>query len=287
MTRFILTPLLLSVLAACQAPTLLSQRPVDTSSLQRQSTGLRVAKPPVEVMTSPNFNERPEGAKISAIVLHHTAMAGDARETGRFFANPKAGASAHFTVDRTGYIVESVPEHLRSWHAGRSEFQGVGDVNNYSIGIEICNVGDGSEAYSDAQYETLIRLVSYLVKQYQIPLDRITRHRDVAVPAGRKIDTSNNFSVQRVLNGVKAVMAGTYQSPVQRPPQVLNIGDTREVVVQAGQTTFALLAEMHLDHETRAIEIAHLNPQVRDGFILPGTRVKIPTTYALFATLAR
>lgn len=284
MTRCI--PLLMLALVACQAPLTLNAN--NPTGLQRQSAAVpRLAKPPVEVMTSPNFNERPEGAKISAIVLHHTAMAGDARETGRFFANPKAGASAHFTVDRTGYIVASVPENLRAWHAGRSEFQGVGDVNNYSIGIEICNVGDGSEVYSDAQYDTLIRLVGYLVKQYQIPLDRITRHRDVAIPAGRKIDTSNNFSVQRVVNGVNALMAGHYQSPTPRPPQALNIGDSREVIAQAGQTTFALLAEMHLDHETRTVELAHLNPQLRDGFILPGTRVKIPTTYALFAALAR
>jgi N-acetylmuramoyl-L-alanine amidase len=213
------TALLLSSLAlsACALmPNPLNQ-PLNRSNnptLNAQSRSVRsVLRPDVLQMPSPNHNERPANAKINTIVLHHTAMAGDARAVARFFANPKAGASSHYIVDRDGSLVQPVADDRRSWHAGKSEFNGVGDVNNFSIGIEICNVGDSQEPYSDAQYDGIIRLVGWLVQTYQVPLNQITRHRDVAVPKGRKIDTSNNFSVERVVTGVRALFKWLLCSP--------------------------------------------------------------------------
>lgn len=241
-----------------------------------------LAKPDVITTTSPNQNDRPDGARISAIVLHHTATTDSARQVAAFFANPKAQVSSHYIVDRTGYIVQPVPDNLRSWHAGRSEFLGKSNVNDFSIGIEICNVGDSLEPYSDVQYDAVIRLVAWLVEEYHIPLTSITRHRDVAIPAGRKIDTSNNFSVARVVDGVKAMMAGTYAPPVQNAPQTpVQVPAFKEVTVSANEKTMADLADIYLDAPSRAAEIQQLNPQIQPNALKPGQKVKLPTNLNL------
>lgn len=229
-------------------------------------------------MPSPNLNERPAETAISAIVLHHTAMAGSARDVGNFFARPSAGVSSHYVVDRSGYIVQPVADAQRAWHAGKSEFQGRQNVNDFSIGIEICNLGDSVEPYSDLQYDAIIRLVAHLVSQYQVPLTGITRHRDIALPHGRKIDTSNNFSVERVLDGVKAVLDGSYAPPVDSsPPPAQIVPPFKEVTVQPGQRSMQDLADIYLDNSNRWVEIRALNPQLKPDQLNVGQRVKLPT----------
>jgi N-acetyl-anhydromuramyl-L-alanine amidase AmpD len=152
---------------------------------------------------SPNTNERPLGAHITCIVLHHTHRYETALATARYFQSPASQVSAHYIVDRDGSLVRCVPDDKRAWHAGVSRFQGVDNVNDYSIGIEIANRGDNVDPYPEAQMQTVIRLVTWLCRQYGIAPERITRHRDVALPAGRKDDPSDSFDFARVLRAVE------------------------------------------------------------------------------------
>jgi N-acetylmuramoyl-L-alanine amidase len=154
---------------------------------------------------SPNRNDRPVGSRISCIVLHHTHRAESALATARFFQSPASQVSAHYIVDRDGSLVRCVPDDQRAWHAGVSRFQGVDNVNDFSVGIEIANRGDNVEPYPEPQLTTVIRLVSWLSRRYDIPVARITRHRDVALPPGRKVDPSDNFDFARVLREVAAM----------------------------------------------------------------------------------
>ncbi len=274
-------PLSLVFMAACSTQSQVPNPNLLRPNLQAQSTKRAIPKPPVTVITSPNQNDRPDGTKISAIVLHHTASQGSANAVGRFFQNPAVKVSSHFVVDRTGYLVEPVSEEGRSWHAGRSTFQGQGNVNDFSIGIEICNVGDSQEPYPDAQYDSTIKLVAYLMDKYEIPVTGITRHRDIGIPAGRKIDTSNNFSMERVFAGVTALREGTYQSPPAKAPIAVNIPDFIEVKVSNGQS-FEDLADIYLDVPERAKELAELNPVVASRGLRAGDTVRIPTDYAYY-----
>lgn len=275
-----LSALLLSsaVLAACAV----APQGSLPSALRSFGAHRAADKPEVISIPSPNQNERPAGAGVSAIILHHTATGDNARQVAAFFTNPKAQVSSHYIVDRSGYIVQPVTDDLRAWHAGKSEFLGKQNVNDFSIGIEICNLGDSVEPYPDAEYDAVIRLVAYLVKQYNLPLTSIARHRDVALPKGRKIDTSDNFSVQRVLDGVKKVLDGTYVPPspsnVPQPP----VPAFKEVTVAAGQTSITDLADIYLDAPSRAPEIQLLNPQIsQPNQLKPGQRVKLPTNLSL------
>ena len=243
---------------------------------------VKLNKPATIDMPSPNKNARPAGTTINTIVLHHTASKSDAKATGRFFTDPAAKVSAHYTVDRTGYIVQSVPDSEVSWHAGKSQFNGVQNANDFSIGIEISNVGDNVEPYPDAQYDAIIKLVAYLSKTYNVPSSNITRHRDICIPVGRKPDTSNNFSTQKVLDGVKSALTGQY-NPEIKPYKPFTVPATIAIMTEE-EMSFADLADIYLDNEVRANEIMLLNPTFKNR-VPKNSVVKIPTDYKYFYEL--
>ncbi|MBC7542659.1 MAG: N-acetylmuramoyl-L-alanine amidase [Candidatus Sericytochromatia bacterium] len=174
-----------------------------TPAIRPKPQALRL--PAIAELLSPNCNERSRRA-ITAIVLHHTASPDDALGIARYFFNPESRVSSHYIVGRNGSLVRCVPDFKRAWHAGPSIFRGVPDVNEYSIGIEICNRGDGAEVYPPNQVATVCKLVANLAKQYGIPLAHVTRHRDVAVPKGIKVDPSNNFDFLRVIRTTQSLL---------------------------------------------------------------------------------
>ena len=118
--RFAITLIVSSLLLSCSQKNQLFPSS-DQINILSNDTPVVIPKPEVISMISPNQNDRPQDTKISAIVLHHTASAADAKAVGKFFANPESKVSAHYTVDRTGYLVQSVEDNFRAWHAGKSE----------------------------------------------------------------------------------------------------------------------------------------------------------------------
>jgi len=74
------------------------------------------------------------------IVMHYTAgnTAYGAIDT---LTRRGSNASAHVVVDKDGTITQLVPFNVKAWHAGPSRYKGYSGLNNYSIGIEIVNIG--------------------------------------------------------------------------------------------------------------------------------------------------
>src|SRR3546814_7526826 len=87
---------------------------------------------------SPNFDER--ARPVTMLVLHYTGMV-DAASAIERLRDPEAGVSSHYLVAEDGQVLRLVDEDKRAWHAGRSHWRGVTDVNSASIGIEIVNPG--------------------------------------------------------------------------------------------------------------------------------------------------
>jgi len=75
-------------------------------------------------------------------------------------------------------------DYLRAWHAGAGKWGNITDVNSNSIGIEIDN--NGIDSFSTAQINTLLGVLAFVKKEYNIPAENFIGHSDVA-PA-RKID---------------------------------------------------------------------------------------------------
>src|SRR3546814_13052806 len=117
---------------------------------------------------SPNFDER--SLPISMIILHYTGMKTGAEAIDRL-ADPEAKVSAHYVVSEDGQITHMVPEDKRAWHAGKSHWRGVSDINSASVGIEIVNQGHewGYVPVPDPQVASVVRLVHLTQERHTTP----------------------------------------------------------------------------------------------------------------------
>ncbi|MDV3457012.1 N-acetylmuramoyl-L-alanine amidase [Sphingomonas sp. HF-S4] len=140
---------------------------------------------------SPNFDARE--LPVSMIVLHYTGMESGKAAIDRL-RDPEAKVSAHYLVDEDGTILKLVDERHRAWHAGRSHWRGVTDINSASIGIEIVNPGHefGYRPFPEAQMGALIPLVADIKERHGITRGNVVGHSDVA-PA-RKQDPGELFN---------------------------------------------------------------------------------------------
>ena len=85
---------------------------------------------------SPNFDERDPAVPLQFIVLHYTGMpTGD--EALQRLCDPASKVSAHYLVDEVGALTQLVDDSKRAWHAGKSFWRGISDINSASLGIEL------------------------------------------------------------------------------------------------------------------------------------------------------
>jgi N-acetylmuramoyl-L-alanine amidase len=147
--------------------------------------------PLAEWRGSPNHDVR--GARL--VVLHHTDMesAESALQTLQT-RNSGGRVSAHYLVGRDGRLYQLVAEALRAWHAGGGQWQGQGDLNSASIGIEIDN--DGESPFPEVQIATLLRLLDDITTRTGIPRHDVIGHADLAPT--RKRDPSVFFPWARL-----------------------------------------------------------------------------------------
>ncbi|HEX8231071.1 MAG TPA: N-acetylmuramoyl-L-alanine amidase [Chloroflexia bacterium] len=154
---------------------------------------------------SPNCDSR-NGAAVRAIVIHATAGVNSLAH----LRNPAPGGkrenavSAHDLIAKDGTIFHLCDYGTRAWHAGRAAIPPhTGDVNGFSIGIEIENLNDGIDPYPPAQMEAAVELVQNLVNQFGISRQFVVTHAACALPRGRKNDPQPPaFNMQRFLDDV-------------------------------------------------------------------------------------
>jgi N-acetylmuramoyl-L-alanine amidase len=144
---------------------------------------------------SPNFDERT--MPVSILVLHYTGMPDAAGAIARL-TDPAAKVSSHYLIAEDGQILRLVAEDKRAWHAGKSHWRGLDNLNSASIGIEIVNPGHefGYRPFPEAQIDALIPLVSDIVGRYGITRGNVVGHSDIA-PA-RKQDPGELFPWYRL-----------------------------------------------------------------------------------------
>lgn len=149
----------------------------------------------IEAVPSPSYNDRK--FDVDMLVLHYTGMQTGQAALDRM-CDPSAEVSAHYMVWEDGRIVQLVGEDKRAWHAGVSSWQGDGDLNSRSIGVEIVNGGhdfplEGGvlPPYPRAQVDALVELCDGILTRWTIPPTRIVGHSDIA--PGRKADPGEHF----------------------------------------------------------------------------------------------
>ncbi|BBE34471.1 N-acetyl-anhydromuramyl-L-alanine amidase [Sphingosinicella microcystinivorans] len=144
---------------------------------------------------SPNHDAR--SMPVSMVVLHYTGMQSGTAALQRL-TDAEAKVSAHYMIAEDGNVLRLVDEERRAWHAGKSFWRGISDVNSASIGIEIVNPGHefGYRPFPEAQMDALIPLLAEIVKRHGIRPGNVVGHSDIA-PA-RKIDPGELFDWPRL-----------------------------------------------------------------------------------------
>ena len=166
-------------------------------------------------------NKSARTRKVEMVVIHTTVCPQTSqtnRERITRWITAKGNASTHMTILRDGTVLQGVPTTECAWHAGSSAWTTAsgrkitGSVNQYSIGIDIDNIGrltkrsDGLydcygkrwggesicvggvyvEPFTAAQIKSLIEILSYVVPAYGIDRYDVVGHADVS--PGRKVD---------------------------------------------------------------------------------------------------
>lgn len=165
---------------------------------------------------SPNWDER--ALPVSMVVLHYTGMQSGQEAVDRL-CDPAAKVSAHYIIDEDGTVTALVPEDKRAWHAGKSYWRGITDINSASVGIELVNPGHewGYRAFPEAQMDALLPLLADIVERHDIEPANVVGHSDIA-PA-RKEDPGELFDWPRLaklrlaLPTPKAKMNLLYDNP--------------------------------------------------------------------------
>jgi N-acetylmuramoyl-L-alanine amidase len=212
--------------------------------------------PQVRIGDSPN-----QGGTIkpTVIVLHYTASGGaDGKGDASYLSRAVSRASAHVVVGRDGSIDQIIPFNKRAWHAGKSEHNGVSDVNEFSIGIEIDNWGwlkDGKshtgevvpqafrfegtrsghtewEAYREEQLKSVEEVIAAICDEY--PITAIVGHEEIA--PGRKQDPGP--ALDEFMQQMKEKYVGA--AAVKKPTTTIKKPATPKVSKKGKTTTVAL-----------------------------------------------
>ena len=147
----------------------------------------------MEILQSPNLNDRPSKTAISAVVIHYTGMRNSADALERL-CDPVAKVSCHYLIDLDGSLYNLVAEEKRAWHAGVSHWAGKDNLNDTSIGIELQNKGHeyGYENFPELQINSLLELLAGIFSRHSIKPEFVLAHSDIA--PDRRMDPGELFN---------------------------------------------------------------------------------------------
>ncbi|MET8681017.1 peptidoglycan recognition family protein [Streptomyces sp. NPDC004647] len=126
--------------------------------------------------------DRPRSQKIDYIIVHDTEGSWDT--TIKLIKDPEYVSWQYTLRSSDGHIAQHVPGKDVAWHAGNWY------VNAKSVGLEHEGFLTAPDAwYTEAMYRASARLVRYLAKRYDIPLDRrhILGHDNVPGPTATTV----------------------------------------------------------------------------------------------------
>lgn len=130
---------------------------------------------------TPNVSAKP--ITPQAIVLHHSG--GSYAGGVSWIKNPKSRVSYHCLVAPDGRRTVFASATQRTWHAGRSSWQGRGDLNSWSVGASFAGDTYAQPLTLDAM-DSMAEYLLPIMRQYGLTAADVTDHRTVS--PGRKDD---------------------------------------------------------------------------------------------------
>lgn len=155
----------------------------DSTAGQKSSVTASLKTPPdcpqwiEEDFLTVNDYSRP-GTKLDAVngvVVHYVGNPGTtARQNHSYFQNLSSTgetyASSHFLIGLEGEIIQNVPLDEVAYCSSQR--------NSDTISVECCHPDSGG-AFTQETYDSLVRLVRWLMEYYELDAGQVIRHYDV------------------------------------------------------------------------------------------------------------
>lgn len=113
--------------------------------------------------------------QVKGVVVHYVANPGTTAKQNRDYFDGLADsgatdASSHFVIDMDGSVLQCVPLNEIAYASN--------ERNVDTIAIECCHSDETGE-FTQATYDSLVRLVKWLEETYQLQPESVIRHYDV------------------------------------------------------------------------------------------------------------
>jgi hypothetical protein len=128
---------------------------------------------------SPRNKERDVRKSTSLIILHTTEA-----PSGSALHKLSDLGECNFCINEAGRVFRIIDHKREAYHAGRSMWNGRSNVDEFSVGIEVCGYHD--KPLAAAQYTSLAALIGELKYIYKIPDGNVLTHSQVAYGAPNK-----------------------------------------------------------------------------------------------------
>ena len=108
---------------------------------------------------------------VRNIVIHYVGNPGTTAQQNRdHYANPSSEVSSHFVIGLKGEIIQCIPLHEKSSASNHR--------NKDTISIEFCHP-DESGKFTDASYQSLVKLTAWLCEVCDLDSNDVIRHYDI------------------------------------------------------------------------------------------------------------
>ena len=108
---------------------------------------------------------------VRDIVIHYVGNPGSTAQQNRdYYANSSSEVSSHFVIGLNGEIIQCIPLHEKSSASNHR--------NKDTISIEVCHP-DESGKFTDASYQSLVKLTAWLCDICDLDSGDIIRHYDI------------------------------------------------------------------------------------------------------------
>ena len=108
---------------------------------------------------------------VRNIVIHYVGTPGTTAQQNRdYYASRSSDVSSHFVIGLKGEIIQCIPLHEKSSASNHR--------NKDTISIEVCHP-DESGKFTDASYQSLVKLTAWLLDVCDLDSDDLIRHYDI------------------------------------------------------------------------------------------------------------
>ena len=108
---------------------------------------------------------------VRDIVIHYVGNPNSTAQQNRdYYADSSSEVSSHFVIGLNGEIIQCIPLHEKSSASNHR--------NKDTISIEVCPP-DESGKFTDAAYQSLVKLTAWLLDICDLDSDDVIRHYDI------------------------------------------------------------------------------------------------------------